>query len=46
MAAGTAGKRKHVTSTAPQKPEIIRRLESYDSHTGCDLCNIGLIYDI
>jgi len=33
---GTAGKRKHVTLTILQKPEIIRRLENDDSHRGCD----------
>jgi hypothetical protein len=28
---GTAGKRKHVTLTVPQKLEIIRRLENSES---------------
>ena len=33
---GTAGKRKHVTLMIPQKPKIIRRLASDDSHRACD----------
>jgi hypothetical protein len=33
---GTDGKRKHVTLTIPQKPKIIRRLESDDNQRGCD----------
>jgi hypothetical protein len=30
------GHRTHVKLLIPQKPEIIRRLESDDSHRGCD----------
>ena len=43
---GTAGKRKHVT-LIPQKPEIIRRLESDDNQREVVTSyNIGLICDI
>jgi hypothetical protein len=44
---GTVDKKKYVTLMIPQKPEIIRRLESDESQREVvTLCNIGLIYDI
>jgi hypothetical protein len=44
---GTADKKKHVTLMIPQKPEIIRRLESDDSQREVvTLCNIRLINGI
>jgi hypothetical protein len=46
---GTAGKRKHVTLTVPQKLETTRRLESGESQKVImALYNIGLsaVYDV